>query len=132
MSDGATNSTDPDVESDSLIEVVLPARTDMAATLRVLVASLGADVGFTLDEIDDMRLAVNEAFASAADDDGADRFSVTFRPGVGDLSITLAAVGARPIELDDLATTIMTSVVDEMTVTDGVVSLRKRAAEADG
>lgn len=118
--------------TDSTIEVVLPARTDMAATLRVLVASLGADVGFTLDEIDDVRLAVNEVFASTADSDAIERFSASFVPGPGILTIMLFALGPTPITLDELATTIMGSVVDELVIDGGTVTLVKRAHEATG
>lgn len=121
---------DPHAATNSTIDVVLPARTAMAATLRVLVASLGADVGFTLDEIDDVRLAVNEVFASAADDHSDERFAAEFTPGDGHLSITMRLVGTAPLPLDQLATTILESVVDDMRVDGDAVTIVKRAHEA--
>ncbi len=116
--------------TDRNIEIILPARTDMAATLRVLAASLGGDVGFTIDEIDDVRLAMNEVFTSAADQAEPARISVTLRPGERRLDVTMVLLGAGTIELDELATTILRSVVDEFEVTDGTITFTKRAVEA--
>ena len=117
-------------DTDTSIELVLPARTDMAATLRVVVASLGADVGFTLDEIDDVRLAVNEVFASGVDDDGVSRFAASFQPGDGTLAITMRVLGSTPLQLDQLATTILESVVHELDIDEQSVKIVKRAREA--
>ncbi|NND74193.1 MAG: hypothetical protein HKN44_04225 [Ilumatobacter sp.] len=116
--------------TDRNIEIVLPARTDMAATLRVLAASLGADLGFTVDEIDDVRLALNEVFTSAADTDADDRISVTFRPAGNHLDVIMFLLGPDRIELDDLATTILRSVVDSFENVNGTVTFTKHAVEA--
>lgn len=115
---------------DTTIDVVLPTRADLAATLRVVVASLGADVGLTVDEIDDVRLAVNEVFASTADHDVPTRFAASFTPSDDSLSITMRTVEGEPLVLDHLATTILGSVVDGLQVTDHVVTIEKRAHEA--
>lgn len=119
--------TDP---VDNQIEIVLPARTEMAATLRLLAASLGADIGLTVDEIDDLRLALNEVFTSAVDAHADRRMSVTFRPGDGELEVIAFLVGPEPIELDELAMTILRSVVDQCDASAGTVTFLKRAAEA--
>jgi len=136
-SDATPGSRFPDDDgpgTDTRIEVELPARTDLAATLRVVVASLGADVGFTLDEIDDVRLAVNEVFASTADDtvheETGARFAATFVPTDGRLAITMRMVGSAPMVLDQLATTILESVVHELLVDEHSVTIVKRAREA--
>jgi len=116
---------------DDAIELVLPARTELAATLRVVAASLGADVGLTVDEIDDLRLALNEVFTSAADETGADqRVSITFVVGDDRLDVAMHRVDGGEISLDDLASTILRSVV-ELTDSDGPqITFRKRATEA--
>ena len=115
---------------DNQIEIVLPARTELAATLRLLAASLGADIGLDVDEIDDLRLALNEVFTTAADGHADRRVSVTFRPGDGELEVIVFLVGPEPIELDELASTILRSVVDRLDTTAGTVTFTKRAAEA--
>jgi serine/threonine-protein kinase RsbW len=114
---------------DNQIEIVVPARTGLAATLRLLAASLGADIGLTVDEIDDLRLALDEVFTSAAEGREDRRVSVTFRPGDHELEVIVFIVGPEPIELDELASTILRSVVDELDTTGGTVTFLKRAAE---
>lgn len=121
---------DPSI--DDTIEVVLPARTEFAATLRVLAASLGADLGFSVDEIDDLRLALNEVFTSAADTGRPERISVSFRPDTGRLDVMAYIVGAEVFDLDDLALTILRSVVDEVSITGQTISFAKQARESVG
>jgi anti-sigma regulatory factor (Ser/Thr protein kinase) len=125
-----------DSERDNQIELIVPARTDMASTVRLVAASLGADVGLTLDEIDDVRLALDEIFSSAAEhaDDTSvspgDRISVTFRPGDRRLDVIVFVVGDRTITLDPLATRILASVADDFQNTAGAFMFSKSAAEA--
>jgi anti-sigma regulatory factor (Ser/Thr protein kinase) len=117
---------------DELIELVLPARTEMAATLRVVMASLGADVGLSVDEIDDLRLAVSEVFGSAADAPDGRRVSVGFRPAEHSIEVVMSMTSPNPddrIVLDELATTILRSVVDDYREVGGSVRFVKRAAE---
>ena len=47
-----------------LVEVMLPLEHRHASTVRVVAAALGADAGFDIDEIDDLRLGVDEAVAA--------------------------------------------------------------------
>ena len=119
-----------DHPADNTIELILPARVDMAATLRLLSASLGADCGFSVDEIDDVRLALNEVFTSAAETAGANRISITFRPGHHRLEVMVFMVGPGRIELDDLATRILESVADAYHDLEGTLTFTKLAVEA--
>lgn len=126
----APSSTDGSTSVDRGIELVLPARTDAVATLRILVSSLGADVGLDVDEIDDVRLAATEVFAVAADGP-AERFTAVVRPTPGALGIRMTALDA-PLELDPLATTILSTVVDELDVAPTGVSVVKYAGHRQG
>src|SRR5215207_7661688 len=47
-----------------VVEVILPLEHRHASTVRVIAAALGADAGFDVDEIDDLRLGVDEAVAA--------------------------------------------------------------------
>lgn len=123
---------DDEPAPDRLIEVVLPARTEMAATLRVLCASIGADLGFSVDEIDDLKLAVNEVFSSAADTDDPGRVSVSFEPAHGRVRVMMFAIGPTPIELDVLASTILGSIVEDLSTDAGAISFTKRNRESVG
>jgi len=116
-----------------LIEVSVPLRTEFVATLRTMAASLGADAGFSIDEIDDLRLAISEVVSSLVDDESSsdDRVEAAFElHGEGvTVTITTDRDGAR-IELDDLATTILDSVVDRYDIDGANVTLVKLASEA--
>lgn len=116
--------------ADDSIEITLPARTEFAATLRVICASLGADLGFTVDEIDDLRLALNEIFTSAAESEGSRRVELTLRPTGTTIEVTARYEGSDPIELDPLAGTILRSVVDVDEARADVIRFSKRATEA--
>ncbi len=117
------------------IDVEVPLRTEYAATIRLFVASVGADAGFSIDEIDDLKLAVSEVFTQMveqhADADSAGRAHL--RLTVGDATIGVhvsAGVDAGPLELDPLSGAILSSVVDAHRVTGNGVSLLKRVAES--
>ena len=55
--------------SPEFVELDLPLAHRHASTVRVVAASLGADAGLTVDEIEDLRLGVNEAVSVLADVD---------------------------------------------------------------
>lgn len=113
------------------IDVALPLRAEHAATLRVLVATLGADAGFNIDEIDDLKLAVSEVFTllvEGADAVGASRAHVHIIATDASVEICLHRGQADDsIELDLLAATILSSVVDSHRIDgDGVTLLKHR------
>lgn len=113
------------------VEVTVPLRAEFGATLRVVTASLATDLGFTVDEIDDLRLAVNEVFGTLLGDDADGRTArARFTLGAQSLEIALAAGDGRAVELDELATTILRSVVDEWTSDGRQVVVSKHAREA--
>ncbi|WP_420452226.1 hypothetical protein [Ilumatobacter sp.] len=115
---------------DDVVQVDLPLRVEHAATLRVLVASLASEVGFSVDEIDDLRLAVSEVFALLTDASPLGR--CVARLHVSDNLIDVLLTGpdvTAGVHLDPLASTILTSVVDEHHPLDNGVRLVKRATE---
>lgn len=124
--------TDAARDTDDRIEVILPLDARYASTLRVLAAALGADSGFTIDEIEDFRLGLNEVFSLLADGDRGGRVRVTFRLSAGALETRLVPEGhAVAVAPDELAASILRSVVDEYRFTPDGVVLTKRAAERD-
>jgi len=118
------------------IEIVVPLRSEHAATLRVIVTSLGSDNGLSVDEIDDVKLAVSEVFTVLADDAdevGATHAHVGYTAESGAITITLhRGLDDEQLELDALASTILSSVVDRHVVDGTGVTLVKHAAEANG
>lgn len=65
------------------ITLTLPARGEYARTVRMTAAELASRMGMSLDDIDDVRIAVEEAFvftAEHAGDDGEVTFSFIMHP----------------------------------------------------
>ena len=134
MSDAPTptQTASGDAVHDDSVHIVVPLRAEHAATLRVVVSSLGSDHGLNVDEIDDLKLAVSEIFTlliDDAEDVGASRAHVRYSAQHGEISIELSrGLPGDEIELDALAATILSSVVDEYNVDEAGVSLIKRAS----
>jgi hypothetical protein len=125
-----TSEPDPTAGDDDRFEVIVPLQTRYASTVRMIAASLGAEAGFTVDEIDDVRLALDEVFSLLAERHVGDRVRTTFRLDGHQLiaGLTLES-GPVDVEPDVLATNILRSVVDSYEFTSDGVTLAKRAAE---
>jgi hypothetical protein len=140
--DSDSDHHDPQAESDDphaeLIELELPLHHRHASTVRVVAASLGADAGFTVDEIEDLRLGVNEAVSVLADVDDADgaRLRLRFAMSGHTMTVTATRTGVdRVVKIDDvdeLAVRILRAVVDDFRVDDGGFVVVKRAVASDG
>ena len=117
-----------------IIDVGVPLRPEFAALLRTVTSSVGADLGLDLDEIDDLRLAVSEVFSvlldlagDAGDDDAGERCRARLAVTPDAVAITLARDVAEDVPtLDDLAVTILSTVVDEFRVSADGIDLVKR------
>lgn len=117
--------------SGEAIDLVVPLTAAYASTVRIVVASVGADLEFSVDELDDLRLGVSEVFNLLAD--GAvpnsrctSRFDLTERH----VQITMSRDAENTaVELDELASTILRSVVDDFEVASDRVILRKKALD---
>ena len=125
----STSGTAPDV-----VEISVPLRSEYGATLRTLAASLGADVGFTVDDLDDLRLALSEVFSVLVDlsPHPQARGTVSFSPAESSIAVVVAADDEleSPIELDELAASILGAVVDEHEVAEASIRFVKRADAA--
>lgn len=122
--------TEPTAGDDDHFDVIVPLRTRYASTVRMIAASLGAEAGFTVDEIDDLRLALDEVFSLLAQRHVGDRVRTRFRLDGHQLiaGLTLES-GDVDIEPDDLAANILRSVVDRYEFSAAGVTLTKRASE---
>jgi anti-sigma regulatory factor (Ser/Thr protein kinase) len=124
--------TDSDLPTgdDDQFEVIVPLQTRYASTVRIIAASLCAEVGFTLDEIDDVRLALDEVFSMLAERHVGERVRTTFRLDDHQL-IAGFTLDSGPVDVtpDELAANILRSVVDHYEFTSAGVTLTKRASE---
>jgi anti-sigma regulatory factor (Ser/Thr protein kinase) len=122
-----------------VVELDLPLAHRHASTVRVVAASLGADAGLTIDEIEDLRLGVNEAVSVLADVDATSsaRLQVRFEVLGHGMTVTARRTGVeQALSLDDidaLAARILRAVVDEFRVDDdGAFVVVKNALARDG
>ena len=83
------------------VELRLPADGAYAAVLRTLTAGLAARLDFTLDDIEDLRIAVSEAVAMVLDEaDEGTSLDCRFRLLPGELAMTISAVAQSPTAPD--------------------------------
>jgi serine/threonine-protein kinase RsbW len=83
------------------VELRLPADGAYAAVLRTLTAGLAARLDFTMDDIEDLRIAVSETAAMVLDeaDEGAD-LVCRFRLEPGELQLECSTTSAAPTKPD--------------------------------
>lgn len=117
--------------SDDQVEMSVPLRAEYASTIRTVAAALGADAGFSIDELDDIRLALSEVFSALVDEADGDRAHVSFEVGDGSARIEVRTDGSSTgVQLDELALRILRSVTDRFEVTGDVLVIVKHATEA--
>jgi hypothetical protein len=107
--------------SDQHVHVEVPCGAPFARVARTVVAACGVMEGFSVDELGDIRLLVNEVFV-AMHELGARRVEMVMGPFAGRLTVTMTAlgpVGPGPGDVDTtfaraLATTVARDVRFEM------------------
>ncbi|TQK70462.1 MULTISPECIES: anti-sigma factor [unclassified Nocardioides] len=83
------------------VELRLPADGAYASVLRTLTAGLAARLDFTMDDIEDLRIAVSEAAAMVLDEADADAvLDCRFQLGTSELALTIAAAAQTPTAPD--------------------------------
>lgn len=101
------------------VELDVPLSSRYASTVRAVAASVCAELGFSVDDIDDLRLGVNEAVSILSDvDDLADaRLHIRFEAADGAVTVHCSRQGVDgPIvddDIDVLARRILDAVVDD-------------------
>lgn len=94
------------------VELRLPADSAYASVLRTTTAGLAARLDFTIDDIEDLRIAVGEANAMVLEqaDEGGDLVAA-FRlaPGSIVIALTVDAAGNPVPDLDSFAWQVLTT-----------------------
>lgn len=111
----------------------LPAASAYLSVLRTATASLASRLDFTLDDIEDLRIAVDEACALLLPHatDGSD-LECVFDLNSGELSVsvTVSTDAPAPIAQDSFAWTVLNALVgevsSEVTAAGVMVSLKKK------
>ncbi len=106
-------------DENEIVELSVPARPAFVSVLRTVTATLAARRDFTIDEIDDLRLAVDEAGALLLPHASpGTTLTATFSGETNTLRASLAVeVGDEPIEWDDngFGWTVLTALTDRFT-----------------
>ena len=102
------------------VELRLPADGAYVSVLRTAASGLAARLDFTIDDIEDVRMAVSEACALAlpeADDDSDLVAQFYLDPGSITASVTVTAAQPKPTDLDSWAWQVLTALTAEATST---------------
>lgn len=117
---------------ESLVELSGPAVTSHVALIRSATAAICAGADFTLDALEDLQLAVDEACAVAiADADQDSRLHVSWRirgPEVA-IDVSCPSRSGSPVATNTFAWTVLTALVDraESNVQEGRLHIRLQA-----
>jgi serine/threonine-protein kinase RsbW len=117
--------------NDEVVDVIVPLAPRYASTLRTMTASFGVDTGFSIDEIDDLKLAVTEAFSMLVARHAGRRARASFAVAPTALTVRLSLESGLDIlvQPDDLALAILRAVVDSFDVGKSAITLHKGAVE---
>lgn len=99
------------------IRLTVPARATYAQIARLTATSVAARIGFSYDEVEDLRIAVGELCGVLVDDAPDSR--IVLACWAGDEQLTIQATrepATAPVALPDLSRQILEAVVDEVTV----------------
>lgn len=119
-------------------ELDLPLSARYATTVRAVAASMAATISMSIDDIDDLRLGVNEAISVLTDLDDAplaSRLHVRFEVDADRIRVIASRRGVDdqpPVEIDALAERILGAVVNEYSVDDSGAFLLVKQVPADG
>jgi serine/threonine-protein kinase RsbW len=121
---------------DGTIELTIPADPRLLRLVRLVASGLASTAGFNVDELDDLRIAVDEAVTALLE--GGDGSSVPMRFEVEGPQVAMTgsarASSSDPLDADrlEISTQILAAVCDEheLRLEDGSVHVRicRRAA----
>jgi serine/threonine-protein kinase RsbW len=123
---------------DDAVEIRLPADSAFLSVLRTATAGLAARLDFTLDEIEDLRIAVDEACAMllpSAVETAQLRCRFELTPDTLSVTVTLPTTRGQLPERDTFSWTVLTALAGDVDTGSNEdrevwIRLRKRRAQA--
>ncbi|MCU1356168.1 MAG: putative anti-sigma regulatory factor, serine/threonine protein kinase [Acidimicrobiales bacterium] len=107
------------------IRLTLPALASYARVARLAVTGLASRLGFTYDELEDLRIAVGEVFGVLVPAVGSGRLTVRCRVAGPDLVVEISRDPLLPAaEITELTRQILAAMVDEATIDDHHARIR--------
>ena len=105
---------------DSQAELTVPADTSYVAMVRSATVAMAANADFTVDAMEDLRLAVDEACALIIADATPDsQMTIAWRASGNHLAIEVSGPSSSgaPVARDTFAWTVLSALVDEVEAT---------------
>jgi len=85
------NAPEPEVQTLGVVELRIPARAEWVAVARLAAAAVGSRMRFSVDEIDDLKLAIAEACTNIIQrSEGIENIDLRWEAGPTELRILLA------------------------------------------
>jgi serine/threonine-protein kinase RsbW len=97
------------------VRLTIPAALEFVRIARLTASGVASRVGFDVDEIEDLRVAVDELSSILVDAPGGEQLELAFTPSADGIEIE----GRRPVDattapaIDELTRQILAAVVDE-------------------
>jgi serine/threonine-protein kinase RsbW len=110
------------------VSLTVPARPEYLRLVRLAGADAGTRAELSIEDVEDLRIAVDELTYALLGDEPADhlltiRYSAS--PGLVEIEGSIGATG-RPVEFDEVSKSIIGAVVDEHEIVDDGVTRRFR------
>lgn len=127
------------MDTDPVVTLRIPAQSAFVVLIRAAVSAMCARLDFTVDRIEDIKLAVNESAALLlADAPAGGEVFVALRPDAPNglrVDMTGPTVHGRALARDSFTWTVLTALVDEVVATvtpqrELTISLAAHRAEA--
>jgi serine/threonine-protein kinase RsbW len=112
---------DLSIDTSRDVHLVVPASAEYLRLVRLTAAGLASRMGFTFDEVEDLRIAVDELCFLLVGDGEMDRtMELRYSSGEGSISIVgHTRLPGPPPEPNELSEQILSALVDEHEVTAG-------------
>ncbi len=126
------------------VELTIPVESDLVVLARLTAATVASRAGFDVEEVEDLRLAVDELCVSIVNGSGAGRLNLTFTSDQGSVEVVciMDEPGTAPVRTNgdygehELSSRIIDALVDEHGEENGNgqrrVWLRKRSIRHQG
>ncbi len=103
------------------VELSIPVQADLILLARLTAATVASRAGFDVEEVEDLRLAVDELCVSVVNGASTGRLELTFISNADHVEVTCVVVGTEPTDQDttsehterDLSVRILDALVDE-------------------
>lgn len=110
------------------VSLTVPAQPEYLRLVRLAAADCGTRANLSIEDVEDLRIAVDELTYAVLGDEPADQLltlKYTAAPGLVEIEGSIPAPGL-PVEMDEVSKSIIGAVVDEHEVVDDGVTRRFR------